>query len=134
MNNLKQQISESVQHVLDEKIDALEVYAHLKSLETYLKKALETVKPYAMSEADKYEKSFEKYGFKFEKRNGHVTYDYTANDDYKEMFERLKSVETILANASKMGKAIVDEETGEIYQPCPVKSGVSDSLIVKLSR
>jgi len=125
-------LSEMVQSVIDEQENPLEPFAQLKTLEKYLKKCIEEVEPYAMREAEKHgEKSFAMHGYQFEKRNGYLMYDYTANADYTELENKLKAFKETLTKVSKLGRTVVDEDTGEVIQPLPVKGGTKDSLIIK---
>jgi hypothetical protein len=85
-----------------------------------------------MREAEKHsEKTFAMNGYQFEKRNGYLMYDYSANADYTELENKLKAFKETLTKVSKLGKTVVDEDTGEVIQPLPVKGGTKDSLIIK---
>jgi hypothetical protein len=129
INNI---LSEMVQSVVSGQVNALEPYAILKTLEKYVKKCIDEVEPYAMREAEKHsEKTFAMNGYQFEKRNGYLMYDYSANADYAEMENKLKAFKETLTKVSKLGKTVVDEDTGEVIQPLPVKGGTKDSLIIK---
>ena len=132
MKNLKEQISATIQDVQDGNFNPLEAYANLKSLEKYLKTSYLQIEESAIEEAEKYgEKTFEDFGFSVTVRNGNTTYDYSSNVDIKRLEGELKYIKDLLKNASRMDKVIVDENTGETYSPCPIKSGSKQSLIIK---
>lgn len=132
MYNIKNNLAETVQKVEDGAFNPLEAYAHLKDMEKFVKDCILQIEPLAHEEAGNYnEKTFSEFGFEITKRNGSITYDYNNDAEYKEKYKALADYKKLLTSASKLGKAIVDEDTGEIFQPCPVKSGAKDSLIIK---
>jgi hypothetical protein len=132
MKNLENNLADLLDKVEDGAANPLEVYANLKTFEKFVKDCISQVEPLAMDEAGNYnEKTFSEFGYEITKRNGSVTYDYNANAEYKEKYAALSEYKKILTQASKLGKAIVDEDSGEIFQPCPVKSGAKDSLVIK---
>jgi hypothetical protein len=132
MENLENNLADLLDKVEDGAVNPLEVYANLKTFEKFVKDCISQVEPLAMDEAGNYnEKTFSEFGYEITKRNGSVTYDYNANAEYKEKYAALSEYKKILTQASKLGKAIVDEDSGEIFQPCPVKSGAKDSLVIK---
>jgi hypothetical protein len=132
MKNLENNLADLLDKVEDGAANPLEVYANLKTFEKFVKDCISQVEPLAMDEAGNYnEKTFSEFGYEITKRNGSVTYDYNANAEYKEKYAALSEYKKILTQASKLGKAIVDEDSGEIFQPCPVKCGAKDSLVIK---
>ena len=132
MDNIKERIADTVQSAEDGNISGLEVYANLKDLQRFLTDAINQVEELAWQEANNYnEKTFSEFGFRITKRNGSVTYDFKANADFKQKSDELAELRKKLSSASKNGLAYVDMETGETFEPCPVKSGSKDSLVIE---
>ena len=132
MKNLENNIANLVQDIEDGRFNPLEGYANLKVFEKFVKDAINQIEPLALEEAGNYnEKTFSEFGFQITKRNGYVSYDFSSNEDVLRLEAELKARKDILKNASKMGKSIIDEDTGEIYEPCPIKGGTKDTLSIK---
>lgn len=123
---------ERLKRILNGAEDAIpfikEINDRIKVLEDLKRRAL----PIAWDEALKHsEKSYKENGIYVEKRIGYAKYDYDSNAEYREKKKELKELEENLKQASKSGKSIIDNETGEIYEPLKVKSYSKDSLIIK---
>lgn len=132
MKNLENNLAELVQEVENGSFNPLEAYARLKTFEKFVKDCYTQIEHLAMEEADNYsEKTIKDFGFEITKRAGSITYDYSVNEDVRRLEVELKTIKDILKNASKMGKSILDEESGEVFEPCPAKGGVKDSLSIK---
>lgn len=132
MKNLENNIADLVQDIEDGNFNPLEGYANLKVFEKFVKDAINQIEPLALEEAGNYnEKTISEFGFQITKRNGYVTYDFSENEDVRRLESELKGIKDILKNASRMGKSIVDDNTGEIYEPCSIKGGSKDSLSIK---
>jgi hypothetical protein len=54
---------------------------------------------------------------------GRTSLDYKASDVWNEYKESLKNVEEKLKQATKLKVDIVDPESGEVYEPVPVRVG-----------
>ena len=116
-------------------INALEFYAELKEFSGAIIKTIKAIEPEAQTEAALHGgKTFTAFGYEITKRAGYATYNYEANAEFKERSEDLKKFQNMLKEASRLQKSIIDEDTGEIFQPCPIKSGAKDSLVIKLSK
>ena len=124
---MKEQLSNTVQEILDNKFSALEGYIFLKELKDHLDTCIDAIKEKAFLEAKEYDKQ-EAYGYKVSITNGYTTYDYSSNPDYANLKAELKKLEDKLKTASKQGMALLNEETGEVYEPCPIKGGVSETF------
>ena len=91
MDRIKEIIADTVQKAEDGNISVLEVYANLKDLQKFLGDAVNQVEELAWNEANNYaEKTFNEFGFKITKRNGSISYDYRANQEFKEKEDSLK--------------------------------------------
>lgn len=111
--------------------DPLHVMAELKRIEEAVKMAKEIVLPDAIGEFEKHgEKEVEKFGFKISKSSG-GRYDYSGSVDWKEAMQRVKVIEQKMQAAYKGGGPIVDEDTGEYYEPAIYKES-KESLTFKI--
>lgn len=124
---MKEQLSNTVQEVLDNKFSALEGYIFFKELKEHLATCIDAIKEKAFIEAKEYDKQ-EKFGYKISVTNGYNKYDYSVNQDYSRLSKEIKELEDKLKTASKNGMSFLNEETGEVFEPCPVKGGVSETF------
>jgi hypothetical protein len=103
--------------------DALTVYAEIKRLAGFVAEALTQLEPYAISEAEKYDKpTFDYCGFTFTRNNGRTVYNFKNVPQWAETKARLAKIEELSKQASKMsvltgGGHVVDED-GQIIEPC----------------
>ena len=123
MQVIKEQLSNSVQEVLNGNFSALELYAELTI-------CINEIKEGAELEAEQY-KGQEFKGYEINVRNGYVTYNYEVNDDYRRTKKQLDNLAEKLKQASKMGMTFLDEESGEMFEPCPIKSSIGNSITFK---
>lgn len=111
--------------------DPLLVYAELKEIEAGLKQALDEVFEVAIEESEKYEKSFDLKGWKFERRNGKVNYSFKHIPQWVDLKSKVDHFEEISKQALKMnGKIQTATKDGEEI-PLPRVTYSKDSLIVK---
>lgn len=124
MQKIKEQLSNTVQEVLDGNFDPLEAYVELDQLKKYIEKCIEEVKPVAITDAQKYpEKTFVNKGYEISYNEGRRSYDFSKIQRWKEQQIKLKAIEDMAKQAAEMyGKStnLVDEN-GEVIQPCIVK-------------
>ena len=112
---------------------ALKAYAILKKAEDSIKKMIDTVKEQALEEASNHaEKTFSDHGFIFERRNGSARYSFKHIEEWNNLKEEIKQLETrsktAYSNYNKgMMTATIDGEEIEL----PVVTYTSDVLIVK---
>ena len=101
-------------------------------LEKFVKKCKEQIFDSALEEHGKYgENTIKAYDFEITLRNGSITYDYSGHQELNELKEKVKQITDNLKIASKKNMIFVDAETGETFEPCPIKSGSKQSLIIK---
>lgn len=62
-------------------------------------------------------------GFKISHMQGRTSLDYKASDVWNEYKASLKEVEEKLKQATKLKVDIVDPESGEVYEPVPMRQG-----------
>ena len=112
--------------------DPLIAFAELKGYKMEIDEAIKLLEPVALDESEKYGKSFELHGIKFERRNGATRYDFKHLDQWQQLNTALKSFEKNSKHsltASKFGGNYIDEHGEEI--PVPHVTFNKDSLIVK---
>jgi hypothetical protein len=124
MTRIKEILSELTQQVIDGNSDALEAYIHIKDIEKYIKLCNEQIEPIAYQEADKFtEKVFTYKGAEIQKKNAAGRYDYSNVQLWKRANERQKQIEEMAKSALKGKCTIVDEESGEVIEPCIYTEG-----------
>jgi len=130
---INQLLSDSVQSVLDGNTSALEAYGYFKEVEKHLAKCIAEIESGAMLEAETYKGQTFK-GYEVSVRSGYAQYNYEANEGYKEMKDRLKTLEDRLKIAAKNNMAYIDAESGEVFEPVPIKGYTKDSIILKVCK
>ena len=125
MNLIKEQLSNTVQEVIDGNFDPLEAYAQLKSLDKHLKECLSAIENDVQSEAQKYDgKTFKHKDFTFTKTEGRAIFDFKNVQQWTKVKEQLSEIEE-LAKASARNyqqfKAALVTEDGEVIEPCVIK-------------
>ena len=112
----------------------LGAYVELKRLEKAVKMCLESVKPYAVAEANKYhENSFTEFGATIEKRNAPGTWNFKHIDEWANATKKVKAIEEMAKDAYKQslkGKTITDND-GVIVKEAIYTTGES-IIAVKL--
>ena len=112
--------------------DPLIAYAELKGYKQELDQAIKDLEPVALDESEKYGKSFELHGIRFERRNGATRYDFKHLDKWQQLNTALKDFEKNSKHslaAAKYGGNYIDENGEEI--PVPHVTFNKDSLVVK---
>jgi hypothetical protein len=112
--------------------DPLIAYAELKELKREIDQAIKDIEPIALEESEKYGKSFELHGIKFERRNGATRYDFKHIEQWQMMHQDLKKFEMQSKQAlaaMKNGANYIDEHGEQI--PVPKVTYSKDSLITK---
>lgn len=137
MNNLEEQISNTVQEVMDGTFSALEAYGNMKKLEKFLKSCISEIEDAAISEANLHdEKTFTEKGFKFTKREGKATYSFKHIESWNTKKDELKKIEDLskssLSNWEKFKTAVVDSD-GVVIEPCQVKYSKEGISVVVLA-
>ena len=119
-------------NVIQGMTDPLIAYAELKELKREIDQAIKDVEPIALEESEKYGKSFELHGIKFERRNGATRYDFKHIEQWQMMHQDLKKFEMQSKQAlaaMKNGANYIDEHGEQI--PVPKVTYLKDSLITK---
>ena len=112
--------------------DPLIAYAELKAYKMELDQAIRDLEPVAIDESEKYGKSFELHGIKFERRNGATRYDFKHIEEWQNINTQLKNFEKSSKQAlaaSKHGANYVNADGEGI--PLPKVTYNRDSLIIK---
>jgi hypothetical protein len=130
MNN--SHFNDIANNVIQGMTDPLIAYAELKQFKREIDQALKDIEPIALEESDKYGKSFELHGIKFERRNGATRYDFKHIEQWQMMHQELKNFEMQSKQAlaaMKHGANYIDENGEQI--PVPKITYAKDSLITK---
>jgi len=65
---------------------------------------------------------------------GRTTYDFKDSHTWNDINEQKKRIERMIKTATKDGVQIIDDETGEMYEPVPVKHSKSYLKIERVKR
>lgn len=106
----------------------LSIHLCLKAMEELIKKIKERISEQVMQEAEKYGKSFEYMGAKFQ-MSQRRTYDYSVDDTWAKINRSLKQREELL---KYLTSPLADTETGEIINPVPFK--VTSVIMITLPK
>lgn len=125
--NYLENISQSlIQRVKDGEYDAIEVYIQLKAYEKVISETIKEIQHDAITEAENYGKLERiKFGVSFELTSGRATYDFEADEEFRQLNEKLKTRRVSLTDAAKAklkGQLVIDAN-GEQIQPPPMKEG-----------
>ena len=119
-------------NVIQGMTDPLIAYAELKEYKREIEQAIKDIEPIALEESEKYGKSFELHGIKFERRNGATRYDFKHIEKWQMMHQELKNFEMQSKQAlaaMKHGANYIDENGEQI--PVPKLTYTKDTLITK---
>lgn len=131
MKTFKEIMSNETTRVKNGERSALDLYAKLKEVEKHAQECLKIIKDDVISEAEKYgEKSFTDFGYEFEFRDGRRNFDFKNIDEWVKLKSELSVIEKRAKAAAEIDGAYVDEETGEVIEPCIVTYS-KPSLVVK---
>jgi hypothetical protein len=135
MENLKQQLSNTVQSVIDGEFSALQAYIAMKDLSAYLDVCMSEIKEGAQSEAAQYEKGAIVQNYKVEVVSAAGRWDYTRVPDWNIYKRKLKEVEEQAQMAFKAKEkglltATFDGEVSEL----PVYTAGKETLKLTLIR
>lgn len=119
------EIHQIVTAVIEGEKDPLESYILLKSLKDEIEEGLELIKDQAMSEAEKYGKSFDRFGAHIELRNAPGRFNFSEINLITQAENRLK----YLKKLAEIGG--VDEETAEVIPKAPKIHGKA-TIAIKL--
>lgn len=125
-------IKNEVQKVIDGDSNPLDALIIIKGLETAIKSARESILDDCLTEFDKHgEKAVKYHGCQFSATQS-GRYDFSHNKDWSDLSSKMKSIESKMKIAySNPGTALIDEDTGEVYEPASYKSS-KRSISVKM--
>lgn len=133
--------SESIKNSLTNgDIDPLEMALYFKAMDEISKSVKDTLTQMAVSEAEKYGKTFQFKGAEISIREMGTKYDFTDSGDIKlqsisdsinELSEKRKERENFLKTL-KEPLVAVDDETGETYTMYPPKKSSTTGIAIKL--
>jgi hypothetical protein len=126
-------LEQLLQDVKNGNESALKAYAILKKTEDSIKTMIDEVKEQALQEAAQHsEKTFSDHGYIFEKRNGSARYSFKHIEEWNNLKEEIKQLETRSKQAySSYQKGMLSATTDGEEIELPVVTFTSDVLIVK---
>lgn len=130
---IKEKVEADVEARLEEGSSVLEEYVFLKRLTDYLEGYLKGIQPEALRELQEKGGEAQLQGAKMTvSRTGDI-YNYEASPIFAQHKKRLDDLKEQLKVISKQGsKSVVDEETGEILEPVPLKKASQEIIKVSL--
>lgn len=125
--SLKEFINGAKEEILNGYSEPLEVAIQLKAMEDIIKslRSDPEIKEMIIEEAEKYGKTFEKFGTKFTLRQS-VRYEYN-DQQVKDWEEKIKSRKAMLKSLTS---EVADTETGEMISPAIKKE--TDTISITL--
>ena len=117
------------QQIFDGDLDALEVFATIKPLMDAVKSFEKDVKPYAITEAHKYDKGQTAFGYEIQVKTGRRLPEYTECEKYAQIKQQLDERKTLLDTALKSNETVYDSDGVEVPR-VPVKYS-AESLTLK---
>lgn len=126
MQIIEQQLSATVQEVLDGNFPALEAFANMKHLADHLALCMETIKSTAIEEAKKYEKGAVVHGYKLSvNQNAGARWDFSHIPEWVAKKKELSDIEdrakTAFQNSKKGIMAVAND--GELVESARYKGG-----------
>lgn len=106
----------------------LEVFAMLKTMQSVLESVTSKVQLLALTQAQHYTPDELREGFGLEHGNSPEKWDYTQDSEYQIHDAALKARKKLLKKAVDKGKEWLDEETGELISPVPLKTASTPYL------
>ena len=105
----------------EHEVDPLNAYIELKTALSELTDAIESLTPLAIEQRLKYGKeNLIRNGFMVEYSEGTPRYSYKHFEAWAKQSEELKAIEEMMKQSAKLGRVILDEETGEVIEPAKV--------------
>ena len=120
-----------VQDIIDGNEDPLKGFAILKDIADDISKCLSEIEAYAMEEAQKMDKTFEKYGYRFTRRDGSSRCSYKGIEEWESKKSELSKIEAkykAALKSSEMGITPVSEDGEEMQLPTLIHSKGSISI------
>jgi ribosomal protein L19 len=116
MQNIKEQISNSVNATIEGEISGLEVMGNLKDLSKYIKACIEQIEPIADREFDREcegAKSIKNFkGFTIERRSGGWNWDFSGVEDHEKLTSKKKDLDIKIKSLEMELKGIFEHANG----------------------
>ena len=111
----------------------LEVFTMLKTMQSVLESVTPKVQLLALTQARQYTSEELREGFGLERGNSPEKWDYTQDSEYQIYNAALKARKNLLKKAVDEGKEWLNEDTGELVSPVPLKTA-STPYLKKVSK
>lgn len=130
MEAIKEQLSNTVQAVLDGNFSSLEAWIELQELSKHLAKCIAEIEGGALIEANKNKgQGFKNWKLIDIKNNG-STYKFDHSESWRVINAMQKNIEEKMKQAAKLGVTVLDEDTGEVFEPA-ISKAKKESIIYK---
>lgn len=133
----KEEIKQEVEKFLNSEKSVIEKATELKALERFIKDAKAKLSGLVLDELDK-ENNIELNGFKVYKTTSATTLSFDHNEDWSNRQSKItalqleqKEIEDKMKLAYNKGITILNEDTGEVYEPAKYKSGGKETYAIK---
>ena len=134
MNQIRKQISQLIQDVMDGNESACQTHSILKELEQTIESGLKVIQGEVMNEARDYEKGEVYHGGTWTFRNTATYLDFSQDNVYTDLNGQASARKKELNaawKASQSGKGFFDSETGEEVPILPVKTPAKEIIVFK---
>lgn len=111
-------------------LDPLDAFAVFRELEKKFNEAKKEIDELAISEAEKYDKTFQRGSIQFTRVDGRKTYDFSNIQEWVKAKEHLTKIEAKYKQVANTDFSVLDESTGEILEKPIIKISKS-SLAIK---
>ena len=116
--------------MLDGNLSHLEAWIELNELSKHLAKCIAEIEGGAIIEANKNKgQGFKNWKLIDIKNNG-STYSFNHSESWRVINAMQKNIEEKMKQAAKLGVTVLDEETGEVFEPAIAKAK-KESIIYK---
>lgn len=126
-----------VEDFISQKTESYKKAIQLKCIEKFVKEAKAKLNEAVLNELDS-ENHREFEGFKVYKSTAPTKYSYDHNEDwagYQKRIDAIKKEQKVIEDrmkaANKNGCAILDQDTGEVFEPARYKSGGQDTFTIR---
>lgn len=137
MNNSVQKItSDIVEKVKNGEMKPSNAYVGLRKMKDQIDSLIKSIEDDVMDELIKYNRHEDLVvdDVKIVQVAGRTMYDFKDSHTWNDINEQKKRIERMIKTATKDGVQIIDDETGEMYEPVPVKNAKSYLKIERIRK
>ena len=119
----------------DGMLDAINEFKKLKADKKALDEREKILLPYVLEEINSNGGTVQKEGFMFTSYHSATRLDYSGNEDWRSLNDKIealkkqmKPIEDKMKTAYNNGCSMVDNDTGEVFEPAKYKSGGKETI------